>query len=839
MNGRGAPGDDSATGEDWADRAPDAPELAAALRAVGRIAAAHAAAGGDMQAVRPDFEWGHLQVFGRIGAGSYGEVYRAFDPVLQRNVALKLLRLGADHALASRDFILEARRMARVRHPNVLAVHGADYHEGRVGLWADLIEGRTLEQRLRAGRIPADECLRLALQLAAALRAVHAAALVHGDVKASNVMLEPAGRAVLMDFGAGREASDHGGLRAVGSPLSMAPEQFEGAPASEAADQYAFGALIFRCLTGRHVVEGSDFESLRSAHAARRAIDFRDAAAGTEPALVDLVRRLLSAQVAQRPDAKVCVATLREIAALPAMRARRRLRAALVASLAIALAATSAGLWQSRVQTERARGARAESEAVNAFLTDLLASPRMDDAGDRVRMIDVVDAAARDLAGNHALRTEQRAAVAEVLGQTYQSLDRYADAVRWYGYALSELRQAPDSANRRLDIELARLRAMAQDCTRPPAKTLLDELGARAAAGSMAQRISFDEAAADAADCAGDLRGASLRLEAAVAKAAAGDVGGLSRESIRLRAALGAALVRGGELKRATTILEEALSAVDTRVPAGDSVLLAVRYNLAIAYGYAGRNGEAERMMRASLDIARERTAEPYYLARFEGALGGLLYDLGRSREALEHMDAALALLRPRVGPDAYQVLVIEGNRGNALKAMGRFAEAEAAYRMAIDGLSRAGGVDANHALLQTFNLVELLNDTGRHAEAAELARTTLERATAAFGEEHLVTLELRDALGVARLALGDAADAVALHRRVLEAKQRTLGDDSQYTLLAMHRLARALHRQGRHAEAAELVGRAAVGLARTLGPDHPFARAASADRAAWSRVRR
>ena len=150
-------------------------------------------------------DWGHLRLTEVIGEGSYGVVYRARDPILDRDVALKLRTSGS---AKDAEYIEEARRLARVRHPNVLAVHGANRHDGRVGMWADLLTGKTLEDTLAlnqetGGHMPYSQLLALARDLAAALGAVHETELVHGDVKPANVMIERHGRAVLMDFGAG------------------------------------------------------------------------------------------------------------------------------------------------------------------------------------------------------------------------------------------------------------------------------------------------------------------------------------------------------------------------------------------------------------------------------------------------------------------------------------------------------------------------------------------------------------------------------------------------------------------------------------------------------------
>src|SRR5262249_55400196 len=119
----------------------------------------------------PIFRWGHLHVLSKLGSGSFGEVFRAFDPALQREVALKLWRI--DPALEAESFLAEARRLARVSHPNVLSVHGADQHDGRLGMWTDLLTGKTLEQWIDVeGPMAAREAAGMGIELCRAVAAV-------------------------------------------------------------------------------------------------------------------------------------------------------------------------------------------------------------------------------------------------------------------------------------------------------------------------------------------------------------------------------------------------------------------------------------------------------------------------------------------------------------------------------------------------------------------------------------------------------------------------------------------------------------------------------------------
>ncbi len=200
---------------------------------------------------KPLFRWGHLKVLEKLGEGHFGEVFRAWDPQVGREVALKLSR--GEEALV-RTWLAEAQRLAKIRHPNVLTVFGAALHDQRVGIWTDLLRGPTLEERLeRDGRLGAAELVAVGTELCRALAAVHGADLIHGDVKPSNVVRDEQGRLVLVDFGAARATSEGRGLAAQGTPAYLAPEVAAGEVSSPATDLFALGALLFRMATGRHV----------------------------------------------------------------------------------------------------------------------------------------------------------------------------------------------------------------------------------------------------------------------------------------------------------------------------------------------------------------------------------------------------------------------------------------------------------------------------------------------------------------------------------------------------------------------------------------------------------
>jgi hypothetical protein len=193
-------------------------------------------------------------------------VYRAYDPDLDIEVALKLLRIEQQCPQGLERFLDEARRLAKVNHPNVIRIHGVDRHEGRIGLWTDLVPGRTLEALLMERVFTAEEAALVGRDLCAALAAIHATGLVHGDVKTTNVMRRDSdGQIILMDFGSMRETTKEQAQTAhlYGTPVTMAPELILHAkPASVASDIYSLGVLLYRLVTQRYPIEANDVPTL-------------------------------------------------------------------------------------------------------------------------------------------------------------------------------------------------------------------------------------------------------------------------------------------------------------------------------------------------------------------------------------------------------------------------------------------------------------------------------------------------------------------------------------------------------------------------------------------------
>jgi hypothetical protein len=257
---------------------------------------------------------GTYEILTRIGAGGMGEVYRAHDTNLDRDVAIKILppALAGDSSALAR-FEREAKAVAALSHPHILAIHDFGREGATVYAVMELLEGQTLRERLVDGALPVRKVIDIALQIAQGLAAAHEKGIVHRDLKPDNVFLTTTGRVKILDFGlakavqanpttaetvaATREASTPGMV--VGTIGYMSPEQVTGAPVDHRTDIFAFGALVYEMLTNRPAFgRASSAETI--AAILREDAPEMPAAAGVPPPLERILRRCLEKNPAER-----------------------------------------------------------------------------------------------------------------------------------------------------------------------------------------------------------------------------------------------------------------------------------------------------------------------------------------------------------------------------------------------------------------------------------------------------------------------------------------------------------------------------------------------------------
>jgi serine/threonine-protein kinase len=359
-----------------------------------------------------DIVAGRFAIVETIGRGGMGEVYRAHDTQLGRDVAVKVLPADGRHRADSdaetnrpvddrlARFRREAHVLASLNHPNIATLHGLEQSDGLSALVLELVEGPTLADRLTKGPIPAGEAIPIARQLAEALEAAHAKGIVHRDLKPANIKLRPDGTVKLLDFGLAKvfQASlamyregpaspavtntsliQNGMI--LGTPAYLSPEQARGGEADRRSDIWAFGAVLYEMLSGRRAFLGHDVADIIAA-VLRQDVDWAALDDSTPPAVQGLLRRCLDrdprrrlqdigeARILLEDPATAVERTLQVAHSQPSRLGWRRVLTHVATALA-AGAAVGAAVWvTSRPGVPRVTRLTIATTAENALLVD-------------------------------------------------------------------------------------------------------------------------------------------------------------------------------------------------------------------------------------------------------------------------------------------------------------------------------------------------------------------------------------------------------------------------------------------------------------------------------------
>jgi serine/threonine protein kinase/Tol biopolymer transport system component len=270
--------------------------------------------------LEPGSKLGQYEIVSALGAGGMGEVYRARDTTLGREVAVKLLlkEVSSDPERLAR-FEREARVLASLNHPNIATLHGFEQEDDTSFLVMELVEGETLADRIARGSIPLKEAAPLFLEIAQALDAAHEQGVVHRDLKPANIKIDTGGRVKILDFGLAKamspeaEAAPDAGTslsptltlaatqrgEILGTAAYMSPEQARGLAVDRRADVWAFGVCLWEALTGKRLFQGED-ASITMARVLDREPDWSELPAGLPSAIHRLLRRCLQKSSAHR-----------------------------------------------------------------------------------------------------------------------------------------------------------------------------------------------------------------------------------------------------------------------------------------------------------------------------------------------------------------------------------------------------------------------------------------------------------------------------------------------------------------------------------------------------------
>ncbi|MCB9753296.1 MAG: tetratricopeptide repeat protein [Myxococcales bacterium] len=808
---------------------------------------------GEALELQPGASLGRYVVLRTLGAGGVGIVYLAYDPELDRRVAVKLInretRRRANRTEARGRLVREARAMAQLNHPNIITIHDVGTFNERVFLAMEYIEGETLGEWFKRQPRTVREIVRVFTEAARGLLAVHEAGFIHRDFKPDNVMISARGDVRVMDFGLVRGVGEDSALGlssqpeispgesqimariqsrlnsesmtrtglTMGTPAYMSPEQHSALPLDPRSDQFSYCVTLYEALYGKRPFAGRTLPELASAVINGR-VEPPPRGRRAPAWLRRLVLRGLSPDRARRhPSMEVVIDTLRG-------RTRRRRRRWIgVASTAALASAAAFGVAEWR---DGQRSLCSDGEELLAGVWDeprrqALARVFQDSklsyavaTWERVkRLLDrrtsewlAARVEACEATRVHGVQSEA------LLDQRMRCYGRWRDELRVFSDVLASaderaIESALDAAYELSSIEAcADLEALGavEDGVTPLIRVELDDLEAgltRARTlghlGRYRDALAIEEdmvkraRALEHPRALGDALLAYGRRQRDLGRYEAAEA--TLRESIELasRAGNDAALVRGW------TSLATLVG--DDLVRAEEGLVLAEVARLAAVRGGDLPDEELRVVMTA----------------------GTLLYTLGRYDEAIAKYRRALDLTITLDGPDDPEVAGALNNLANVLDDKGVHEEAIQHYRRALEIFERALGDEHPNVATNLLNLASALDQLAAYDESLAAAQRALKINAAAFGEEHVATANPSCHIGLSLAGLGRFAEARPYFERALERWEAQHGPDHPVLAYALAGIGRVELQRGRVDDALPRFERALALRERAYGPEH------------------
>jgi len=665
----------------------------------------------------------HYEIVAHLGAGGMGDVWRARDTRLDREVAIKILGRDTPHdAVSKQRFFREARAASALVHPNIITVHEINSADDTDFIVMEFVRGEPLSTLLSLGKLPIPQALSYAMQIAEALAAAHAAGVVHRDLKPGNIMISASGLVKVVDFGIAKRIGPDtdsqplagtltGTGVAIGTPAYMSPEQAVGDPVDTRSDVYSFGVVLYQMLTGALPFRGKTNAMVVREKLDGRPLRSRDAD-GLPDQIVSLVQKCLAADPDDRySNGAAVLAALRQLSARlqppPALvmtqaetvlqptrfALRRPARALPVAStiLAIILAAAwfgrgAMGRWFSNRTASPSAPATLDATASAADLyrtaTELLRTYYREGN---------VDRAIQQLERALQLRSPYPLADAR-LSLAYWRKNSLSPDAHWQSQALASARRAVQGDPQLAFAHMAEGAALWADGR-------LDD-----AAAAYARATTLDPANAELSWRLGDL--AAARKDPKSAEAHYRHAVELGRSEWEPHVRLGGFLYRQGRYEEALTLYETArrLAPDNTRVYAA----------LAAVYHQLDRTDEAAAALQRSLEIAPD--ASTY------SNLGTLLYFEGQYEAAVSAFERSVQL-----GANSY---LRWGNLADAQRMVaGEREKAKASYASAIQLVRERLASNAADVEARTSLAVYLIRADRPKEATAELQKALAEKS--------------------------------------------------------------------------------------------------------------
>ncbi len=793
---------------------------------------------------------GRYFILDRLGSGGMGIVYAAYDPELDRKVAVKLLRPGrTGGAEAGVRLLREAQAMARLSHPNVLAVHDVGTFGDQVFVAMELVDGADLRQWLAASPRSEREILDVFVKAGRGLAAAHAAGLVHLDFKPANVLVGRDGRVRVADFGL---AQAEGGSGAAGTPAYMAPEQLAGQPVDARTDQLSFCGSLYEALYGARPFVSGSFEVV-------------DPPSGSKVPI--RLRRLLLRGLAVNPDDRfVSMADLLTALESDPRPARRRWAMALAVAVVVGSALLGLGwIWRERAQI--CGGAESKLVGVwdegarervrKAFLATR--APYARDAFLGVeRTLDAYTGAwvsmHREACEATRLRGEQSE---EMLDLRMGCLRRRLEEVR----GLTGVFLQADAQVVQKSVEAAGALSSLKDCenvevlaapVRPPAspearsridrmQTLLGRAKALNDSGKYSEalkvmkiaaaesgKLEYPPLAAEVFYTLGNLYGDLGDFKAALQTHQRAIVLAQAGRDARTTARAASSLQNLSAIEFADPDQAkwwDDLSEAASRSSGGDDVLRAgLLFNQGIVLRVQGSYREAEERLKASLALWEKVYGPDHvFVAATLNSLTNVLADQGKYQEAEESGQRALGLFRRLLGPAHPNVAKVLTNLGTVARNRQDYPLALERLREALAINERVLGPDHPEVNLVVYNMANVLQDQERHQEAKAYYERVLAFDERQFGPGHPNVAE--DLSGIANCLadMGKLEEAESYLQRALAIQVKAQGPDHPAVSFMRVNLAGVYLRQKDYAQALEHYRKALSIAEKSLGPGHRY----------------
>ena len=784
-------------------------------------------------------KFGRYIILERLGAGGMGVVYSAYDPELDRKIALKILRpeqVGDQSRLRR-----EAQAMARLQHPNVIAVHDVGLFQERVFVAMELIDGETLSrwlaERPRDWRAITD-CFR---QAGSGLMAAHAVELVHRDFTLANVLVGRDGRVRVGDFGlaraVGASSDESEGMSPdspspslhetitrpgalMGTPTYLAPEQFAGKGADPRSDQFSFCVAFYRALYGVKPFAGDEVKQIAAAVTAGQ---LRPPPKDTR--VPGWVRDIVLRGLATNPDARwpSMQRLLDALADDPSRRGRRR--GAAIGAL-VMLAALVVG-------------ARALERRHNLVC-----------AGAERKLSGIWDDARKN-AVRTAFAATNKPFAADAFANVAQTLDRYA--ARWtamHTEACLATRERREQSEELLDLRMECLDQRLQEANaKIDLFTRADEAIVQRAA-SMASSLAPISTCADIAALRAPVRPPAdpelharvVALRNEVEKQRALSLAGKYPEAVAQGLKNAAAAHTLGYLPLESYALyqlawvQRKLSQPDAAAKNLDDAVIAARagrdaaaeanaWSLLVKVAdKRGQYNEAHLYARhAYAAIAALGSSDERPLLSVLESLGSVLYSEGKVDEALDYAHRGLAISTKLYGPESTNTAFWLSSLARTLTAQGRYAEAEPEARRALAIYTKLLG--PNHPELPDSMLVlaQVLYEEGRFAESLDYCQRAAALWERTIGPDVLRLHEALFSAGEALTALGRYDEALPLERRSVAIAEKRLGPTNALVALPLNTLGKTLALRGDSDEAVATWERAMAIIEKQQGRDHIY----------------